>query len=142
MRFSSMMRSMDYIVIVIIVCAGALAFIVLYNLNNINITERIREIATIKVLGFYRKETAQYVFRENMVLTAIGCGLGLLLGKLLHLYVMQEVNIDMISFDVKIDPSGYLFSVLLTFLFNWVVNRMMSGKLDQINMAESLKSVD
>ena len=141
-RFSSMMRSMDYIVIVIIVCAGALAFIVLYNLNNINITERIREIATIKVLGFYRKETAQYVFRENMVLTAIGCGLGLLLGKLLHLYVMQEVNIDMISFDVKIDPSGYLFSVLLTFLFNWVVNRMMSGKLDQINMAESLKSVD
>ena len=141
-RFSSMMSSMDYIVVVIIACAGALAFIVLYNLNNINITERIREIATIKVLGFYRQETARYVFRENTVLTAIGCGLGLILGKLLHLYVMHEVNVDMVSFHVKIDPSGYLFSVLFTFLFNWVVNRMMSGKLERINMAESLKSVD
>lgn len=141
-RFSSMMGSMNYIVLVIIGCAACLAFIVLYNLNNINITERIREIATIKVLGFYKRETAVYVFRENLVLTAIGCGAGLVLGKLLHMYVMHEVDIDMIAFDVKITVTGYLLSILLTFLFNWVVNRMMSGKLDRINMAESLKSVD
>lgn len=141
-RFSSMMSSMNYIVFVVIGCAAALAFIVLYNLNNINITERIREIATIKVLGFYRNETSSYVFRENMVLTAMGCGLGLLLGKLLHIYVMSQVIIDMISFDVHIKTVSYLLSILLTFVFTWVVNRIMTGKLDRINMAESLKSVD
>ncbi|MGN1147143.1 MAG: FtsX-like permease family protein [Lachnospiraceae bacterium] len=141
-RFSSMMGSMNYIVFVIIGCAAALAFIVLYNLNNINITERVREIATIKVLGFYKKETTSYVFRENMVLTGIGCVVGLGLGKLLHMYVMHEVVIDMISFDVHVQGISYLFSIILTFVFNWIVNRMMTGKLDKINMAESLKSVD
>lgn len=141
-RFSSMLSSMNYIVFVVIGCAAALAFIVLYNLNNINITERIREIATIKVLGFYRNETSSYVFRENTVLTAMGCGLGLLLGKLLHIYVMHEVDIDMISFDVHIKAVSYFLSILLTFAFTWVVNRIMAGKLDRINMAESLKSVD
>ncbi len=141
-RFSSMMSSMNYIVFVVIGCAAALAFIVLYNLNNINITERIREIATIKVLGFYRNETSSYVFRENTVLTAMGCALGLVLGKLLHIYVMHEVDIDMISFDVHVRPVSYLLSVLLTFTFTWIVNRIMSGKLNRINMAESLKSVD
>lgn len=141
-RFSSMMGSMNYIVLVIIVCAAALAFIVLYNLNNINITERIREIATIKVLGFYKRETATYVFRENLVLTLIGCVLGLFLGKLLHLYVMHEVDIDLVSFDVRVRAVSYVLSIGFTFLFNWVVNRMMSGKLERIPMAESLKSVD
>lgn len=141
-RFSSMMSSMNYIVFVVIGCAAALAFIVLYNLNNINITERIREIATIKVLGFYRNETSSYVFRENTVLTAMGCALGLVLGKLLHIYVMHEVDIDMISFDVHVRPVSYLLSVLLTFAFTWIVNRIMAGKLNRINMAESLKSVD
>lgn len=141
-RFASMMSSMDYIVLVVIVCAAALAFIVLYNLNNINITERIREIATIKVLGFFRNETASYVFRENMALTAIGCAVGLVLGKLLHIYVMREVDIDMISFDIHVRNVSYLFSVLLTFLFTWGINLIMAGKLDRINMAESLKSVD
>ena len=141
-RFSSMMSSMNYIVFVVIGCAAALAFIVLYNLNNINITERIREIATIKVLGFYRNETSSYVFRENTVLTAMGCALGLVLGKLLHIYVMHEVDIDMISFDVHIKTISYLLSILLTFAFTWIVNRIMAGKLDRINMAESLKSVD
>lgn len=141
-RFASMMGSMNYIVFVIIACAAALAFIVLYNLNNINITERIREIATIKVLGFYKNETAAYVFRENTVLTAIGCAAGLLLGKALHLYVMHKVDIDLMSFDIHIRAVSYLLSVLLTFVFTWVVNRMMSVKLDTINMTESLKSVD
>ncbi len=132
LRVSRMMTSMNYIVFVIIACAGALAFIVLYNLNNINITERIREIATIKVLGFYKKETATYVFRENTVLTGIGCAVGLVLGRLLHIYVMHEVDIDMMSFDVHVELVSYLLSI----------NRIMSGKLDKINMAESLKSVD
>ena len=142
LRVSRMMNSMNYIVFVIIICAGTLAFIVLYNLNNINITERIREIATIKVLGFYKKETSSYVFRENTVLTGIGCIAGLGLGRLLHLYVMQRVDIDMMSFDVHVEPVSYLLSILLTFVFTWVINRIMSGKLEKINMAESLKSVD
>lgn len=116
-RFSSMMSSMNYIVFVVIACAAALAFIVLYNLNNINITERIREIATIKVLGFYRNETAAYVFRENTALTAIGCAVGLLLGKLLHIYVMHKVDIDLMSFDVHVKAVSYLLSILLTFAF-------------------------
>ncbi len=141
-RFSGMMGRLDYVVLVIILCAGALAFIVLYNLNNINITERIREIATIKVLGFYQRETAKYVFRENTVLTALGCAIGLFLGKLLHAYVMYKAKIDMVSFDVHIQWTSYLYSVILTFVFAWVVNRMMAGKLNRINMAESLKSVD
>lgn len=138
-RISQMMSCMNYIVIIIIICAGALAFIVLYNLNNINITERVREIATIKVLGFYPKETASYVFRENMVLTAIGCGLGLILGKWFHRFVMGEIQIDMVSFNVQINAVSYLFSVLLTMGFAWIVNCMMTGKLERINMAESLK---
>lgn len=141
-RISQMMSCMNYIVIIIIICAGALAFIVLYNLNNINITERVREIATIKVLGFYPKETASYVFRENMVLTAIGCGLGLILGKWFHRFVMGEIQIDMVSFNVQINAVSYLFSVLLTMGFAWIVNCMMTGKLECINMAESLKSID
>lgn len=141
-RFEGMMQSMDYIILVIVIFAALLAFIVLYNLNNINITERIREIATIKVLGFYKKETAAYVFRENTVLTAIGCGLGLILGKYLHAFVMGEIRIDMVSFDVRITGLSYLYSILLTFIFTWLVNRMMRGKLNKINMAESLKSVD
>lgn len=86
--------------------------------------------------------TSSYVFRENTVLTAMGCALGLVLGKLLHIYVMHEVDIDMISFDVHVRPVSYLLSVLLTFAFTWIVNRIMAGKLNRINMAESLKSVD
>ena len=140
-RFDNMMSSMNYIVLVIIVCAGALAFIVLYNLTNINITERIREIATIKVLGFYPMEVASYVFRENFFLTAIG-GVGLLLGKLLHWFVMEQINIDMVCFQAVVQPVSYLYSFALTFLFACIVNAAMFGKLDDINMAESLKSIE
>ena len=142
LRISSMLESMDFLVVVIIFCAAALAFIVLYNLNNINITERVREIATIKVLGFTKKETASYVFRENMVLTGIGAMIGLLLGKWLHAFVMAQIRIDLVTFDVHVEPVSYLYSVLLTFLFAWLVNRIMSGKLEKISMTESLKSVD
>ncbi len=141
-RISTMMESMNYIVALIILCAGFLAFIVLYNLTNINITERIREIATIKVLGFYAKETADYVFRENLLLTGIGAVIGLLLGKWLHWFVMHNINIDMISFKTYIAPISYVWSILLTFVFAMLVNGLMFFKLEKINMAESLKSVE
>ena len=141
-RFSSMMRSLDLIVVFVIACAAGLAFIVLYNLTNINITERIREIATIKVLGFHKRETASYVFRENMVLAAMGIVAGLPLGHLLHLFVMNEIHIDMIAFDIRVRPVSYLYSVILTYLFAWLVNLLMGGKLEKISMTESLKSVD
>ena len=141
-RFSSMIESLDMIIVVIIVCAGCLAFIVLYNLTNINITERIREIATIKVLGFYRKETASYVFRENLILTVFGALAGLVLGKLFHSFVMSQVNVDQVSFAVRILPKSYLFSVVLTFVFAVLINFFMTGKLDRVSMTESLKSVD
>ena len=141
-RFAIMMSSLNYIILVIIGCAAALAFIVLYNLTNINITERIREIATIKVLGFYKKETSSYVFRENVALTAIGAFVGLFLGKVFHGYVMSCINIDIVAFDVRVNPISYVYSVLLTFVFAWIVNMVMSGKLERISMTESLKSVD
>ncbi|MDE7132652.1 MAG: FtsX-like permease family protein [Lachnospiraceae bacterium] len=141
-RISTMMQSMDYIVALIILCAGCLAFIVLYNLTNINITERIREIATIKVLGFYAKETADYVFRENLILTGLGGAVGLVLGKLLHWFIMYNINIDMISFKNSISPLSYGLSFLLTFVFAMFVNGIMFFKLEKINMAESLKSIE
>lgn len=141
-RFSSMMRSLDLIVVFVIACAAGLAFIVLYNLTNINITERIREIATIKVLGFHKRETSSYVFRENMVLAAMGIAVGLPLGYLLHQFVMNEIHIDMIAFDIHVRPVSYLYSVILTYLFAWLVNLLMGGKLERISMTESLKSVD
>jgi putative ABC transport system permease protein len=141
-RFSATMESMNLIVVVIIFCAAGLAFIVLYNLTNINITERVREIATIKVLGFYEKETASYVFRENTVLTFLGALVGLVLGYFLHSYVMSQINIDLIAFDVHITPRSYVYSVVLTMVFAWLVNQMMKKKIDRISMTESLKSVD
>lgn len=141
-RISQMMKSLDYIVFVVILAAAALAFIVLYNLTNINITERIREIATVKVLGFFRKETSSYVFRENWVLTGLGIAVGLVLGIFLHRFVMDQIHVDMVSFDVYIAPLSYVYAILLTFVFNFVVNMVMSVRLERINMAESLKSVD
>ena len=141
-RFGSMMESLDYVVLVIIVCAGALAFIVLYNLTNINITERLREIATIKVLGFYRNEPAGYVFRENLILTGLGALAGLVMGKYLHSFVMAQIDIDMITFDVHIAPLSVLYSIVLTFVFAVFVCGVMNRKLDAINMAESMKSIE
>lgn len=141
-RITQMMQSLNYIVLVVILSAAALAFIVLYNLTNINITERIREIATIKVLGFFRNETSSYVFRENRVLTGIGIAVGLVLGVFLHSFVMSQIKVDMVSFKVYIAPLSYVYSVVLTFVFNALVNLVMSARLEKINMAESLKSVD
>lgn len=141
-RFTSMIQSLNLIVAVIIICAAFLAFIVLYNLTNINITERIREIATIKVLGFYKNETASYIFRENLILTSIGALAGLFLGNVFHAFVMSQIQVDQVAFAVRILPMSYLYSILLTFLFAFVVNLFMSGKLENVSMTESLKSVD
>ena len=141
-RFESMMASLDYIVLLVLVCAAALAFIVIYNLTNINITERVREIATIKVLGFYRKETSTYVFRENILLTMVGALVGLVLGKILHRFIMECITIDMVTFDIHIKAISYVYSVALTMFFAMCVNKLMAGKLDRISMTESLKSVD
>ena len=141
-RFSSMMSSMDLIVAVIILCAAGLAFIVLYNLTNINITERVREIATIEVLGFYENETAAYVFRENTILTFLGALVGLVLGVFLHRFVMSQIVVDMVSFDVHVKQISFLYSLVLTMVFTWFVDRLMRKKIDAISMTESLKSVD
>ena len=141
-RFGAMMKSMDLIVVVIICCAAGLAFIVLYNLTNINITERIREIATIKVLGFYSGETALYVFRENFLLSVLGAFVGLFMGKWLHAFVMHEIKVEMVSFGVRIFTISYMYSVILTLLFSFLISLMMNRKLEEISMTESLKSVD
>ncbi len=141
-RMSKTMKSLDYVVLLIIVSAAGLAFIVIYNLTNINITERLREIATIKVLGFFRHETSAYVLRENIALTALGTAVGLGLGILLHRFVMQQIVVDMVSFRVRILPMSYVYSIVFTFIFNFLVDLVMETKLERINMAESLKSVD
>lgn len=141
-QVSDMMKSLDYVVVLVVICAALLAFVVIYNLNNINITERIREIATIKVLGFYKEETHSYVFRENLVLTLIGSLVGIALGYYLHDFIMGQINIDAVAFDVHITLVSYTISVVLTLLFNQLVNMFMSKKLEAIDMAESLKAVE
>ena len=139
---NSMLDALDLVVVVIVICAGLLAVIVLYNLTNININERIREIATIKVLGFRAKETALYVFKENLALTLIGAVLGLGLGYLLLLFVMSQVKIDMVWFSVLVEPKSYGLSFILTLLSAVIVDFVFYFKLDKINMAEALKSVE
>ena len=140
--FGDMLQSMNYVVLILIFCAGMLAFIVLYNLTNINITERQREIATIKVLGFYDREVSMYVYRETLMLTLLGCLAGLLLGIVLHIFVINTVEVDMVMFGRSIKPLSYVWSFLLTMLFSVLVNLVMERKLRKISMVESLKSVD
>ena len=137
-----MMEALDLVVWVIVFCAGLLAVTVLYNLTNININERIREIATIKVLGFNAAETASYVFKENLALTVVGALLGLVFGKLLLIFVMSQIKIDMVWFTVLTEPVSYLWSIGLTLLSALVVNFVFYFRLDKINMAEALKSVE
>ncbi len=141
-RINSMMESLNQVVMLVILSAAALAFIVMYNLTNINITERLREIATLKVLGFYPLETALYVFRENLILTALGIVVGLFMGKWLHAYVMYNINVEVVTFDTKILPVSYVYGVVFTFIFALIVDLILSVKLEKIKMAESLKSVE
>ena len=139
---SSMITALDMVVWVAVLCAGLLAVIVLYNLTNININERIREIATIKVLGFRAGETAMYVFKENLALTVIGTAFGLGLGYLLLLFVISNIRIDLVWFKTVVAPTSYLWSALLTLLSAVIVDVIFYFKLDKINMAEALKSVE
>ena len=139
---SRMMEALDLVVVVIVFCAGLLAATVLYNLTNININERIREISTIKVLGFNAKETAAYVFKENLALTVAGSVAGLLLGKLLLEFVMSQIKIDFVWFKALVEPPSYLWAIALTMLSAVVVDFVFYFKLDKINMAEALKSVE
>ncbi|MEG2081270.1 MAG: ABC transporter permease, partial [Oscillospiraceae bacterium] len=136
------MNNLLVIVFVMILSAGVLAFIVLYNLNNINITERKRELATLKVLGFYNNELAAYVYRENIILTVIGTIVGIGLGIVLHFFVMHSVETDMIMFGREIHILSYVLSILLTVVFSVLVNLTMLIKLKKIDMVESLKSVE
>lgn len=140
--FSSMLKIMDLVVIVLIVSAGALAFVVLYNLTNVNITERIREIATLKVLGFYDKEVSSYVFRENNILSVMGAVIGLGLGVALCQFIIQTAEIDEVMFGRNIHPLSFLWAFLITVAFSLIVNLIMRRDLKKISMVESLKSVE
>lgn len=140
--FEDTIRSLNYVVFIMILSAGALAFVVLYNLTNVNISERIREIATIKVLGFYDNEVSTYIYRENTVLTIIGTMVGLVIGIFLHRYIMTTVEMDNLMFGLKLDLKSYIISVILTLGFAIFVNFAMYYKLKNVEMVESLKSID
>lgn len=140
--FDDTIRSLNYVVLVMVFSAGALAFVVLYNLTNVNISERIREIATIKVLGFYDKEVSAYVYRENTILTILGTLAGLVIGIFLHRYIMTTVEMDNLMFGLDLEPNSYIISIILTLGFAAFVNIVMYYKLKNIEMVESLKSID
>ena len=141
-QIDNMLRSLDIVIVVLIVSAGLLAFVVLYNLNNINITERQRELATLKVLGFFDGEVASYVYWENMVLTLFGVIAGMGIGTFLHHCVIQTVEVDMMMFGRNVFPRSYGWSALITLAFALFVNFMMFYRLRKIDMIESLKSVE
>ncbi|MBS6196677.1 MAG: ABC transporter permease [Clostridiales bacterium] len=141
-RIADMLRSMDSVIYIIVIAAGMLAFVVLYNLNNINISERRRELATLKVLGFYELEVSQYVFRENVVLTLIGSLTGVVFGLILHRFVILTAEIDIMMFGRNIKFMSFFYSICLTFLFSSLVNLFMHFKLRKLDMVESMKSVE
>lgn len=141
-RVSDMLKSMDSVIYVIVIAAGMLAFVVLYNLNNINICERKRELATLKVLGFYDMEVSGYVLRENIWLTFFGCIFGVFFGILLHRYVILTAEIDIMMFGRKVNFGSFVLSILLTWVFSALVNLAMYFRLKRINMVESLKSIE
>lgn len=132
--------SMNLVMIVIIVAAGSLAFVVLYNLNNINVSERIRELSTIKVLGFYDNEVTMYILRENIILTLLGIFVGGFLGKILHSFVLKTSEIDTMMFYLEISKNSYIFSALITMTFSMIVMLMMHMKLRKVDMIDALKS--
>ena len=136
------MRSMDLLIALVVACSGALAFITLFNLTNINIMERVREIATVKVLGFYPKETAAYVLRENVLLSFLGAALGLGLGKGLHTIIIRALVVDYMSFDARVTLLSYVLAFAVTLLFTLLTNAAMHRRLAAVDMAESLKSVE
>lgn len=141
-QLDDMLRSLNLVIIVLIISAGMLAFVVLYNLNTVNIAERKRELATLKVLGFYDVEVGEYVYRENILLTFIGAAVGVGLGRLLHLFIIETVEVDSAMFGRNINFPSYIYSLLLTIVFSLIVNGVMYFKLKRIDMVESLKSVE
>jgi len=141
-HFSESMKSLDVVVWIIIFAAAMLAFLVLFNLTNINVTERIRELATLKVLGFYDKETASYVYRENIVLTILGAFLGMFMGKWLHRWLIGTIEMEYMIFGHGLHMVSYLYAVLLTTVFSLSVNFFSFFYIRKINMVESLKSVE
>ena len=141
-RVDNMMESLNIIVYLVIGCAMALSAVVVYNLTNINIAERVREIATVKVLGFYKEETRSYVFRENIILSIMGAAVGLFLGKLLHAFIMSEIVVDLITFDVRVTILSYTIAFVLTVVFTFIIDLFMGKKLEEISMTESLKAVE
>ena len=141
-QVNSMLGALDLVVITVVICAGLLAITVLYNLTNINITERIREIATIKVLGFNSAESGAYVFKENMLLTAMGAVVGLFFGRWLLEYVMSQIKVDMVWMQARLLPMSYVWAIGLTLFSAVIVDFILYFKLEKINMAEALKSVE
>ncbi len=141
-KLHDMLYALDKVIIVLVVVAGMLSFVVLYNLNNINITERHRELATLKVLGFYDLEVAVYVYRENILLTILGTIAGCGFGKFLHYFTIKTVEIDTAMFGRQISFQSYLIGMALTIGFSVIVNVLMYFRLKRIDMVESLKSVE
>ena len=141
-QLDDMLKSLNLVIVVLIISAGMLAFVVLYNLNTVNITERQRELATLKVLGFYDLEVAEHVYRENVLLTFIGAAVGVVLGKFLHAFIIDTVEVDTAMFGRNINFSSYMYSLLFTILFSLIVNGIMYFKLKKIDMVESLKSIE
>ena len=137
-----MLNALDLVVVTVVICAALLAIIVTYNLTNINITERLREIATIKVLGFRAGETAAYVFKENLLLSAMGAVLGLGGGVLLLDFVVSKVQVDMVWISPRLLPLSFVLAVFITMLSSVMVDFILYFKLEKINMAEALKSVE
>lgn len=141
-QLDDMLKSLNLVIVVLIISAGMLAFVVLYNLNTVNITERQRELATLKVLGFYDLEVAEHVYRENVLLTFIGAAVGVVLGKFLHTFIIDTVEVDTAMFGRNINFLSYMYSLLFTILFSLIVNGIMYFKLKKIDMVESLKSIE
>ena len=141
-RFENSIRSINAIIVIIIAAAALLAFLVLFNLTNINVTERLRELATLKVLGFYDNETASYVYRENGILTLIGSLMGLFMGKWLHSWLIRTVEVDYLMFGRSVHPRSYILAALLTVIFSFSVNYFSFFTIRDIDMIESLKSVE
>ena len=140
--FTDSMNAINYAVVIIILAAAALAFVVLYNLTNINITERTRELATLKVLGFYDQEITAYVYRENVFLTLFGIALGLVLGRFLHAWMVVTVEVDLVMFGRTAPAYAYVLAAALTVVFSVVVNIAAHFRLKKVDMVESLKTVE
>ena len=141
-NFNNMVKTLDYIIVVLIISSLALAFVVLGNLMNINISERQREIATLKVLGFRKREVQSYVYKENNVLTVLGAFAGLPLGVAIHHWIMKELQFSYVMYGVDVMPASLAISVVLTTVFGILINQLMKKKLAAIEMVESLKSVE